>query len=483
MKQVTNLQDINNLFSGVDPEKVTDLVEGTDPDSGDDQEKTYKTMAKTSLVALIAYMLGMDDQKLEDHYGEYNADLLEDYRKSKEATIIRYLCRIRTSLMLNFLKVDKEMQFNVGNIDRMEYFNKEEINQLMKWEVPIILTNSRAEKYSEHVNDLIAKHIDACEALFPEWVKFEYVRDLFVVPKYKKAGVLKAEFDKYMANLNLYPFHMYMHWEPVEVGNLLYADNKFVQVLYEQHKDYFTDMTKLRDAAEDTKQSIYDFIEATQKITIVVDCENSDVYKLSGVLKNLDEEKLSKIDKIILYDDAHTTEGWDYLSKYTIIPVEHVEVERVSEYKSLVDLRMTAGICKAFYEQHMDSFILCSSDSDFWGVISELPAARFLVLYEYSKCGQAIKDKLNLKSIFHCAIDDFYTGNAEELKKLVLRKRLESELPSIIGQNAWDLTKRIYAEARIDARENEKKAFCDKYVKTLKLKLDENGEFFVEIQG
>ncbi len=106
-----------------------------------------------------------------------------------------------------------------------------------------------------------------------------------------------------------------------------------------------------------------------------------------------------------------------------------------------------------------------------------------LVLYEYSKCGQAIKDKLNLKSIFHCAIDDFYTGNAVELKKLVLRKRLESEVPNIIGQNAWDLTKRIYSEARIDARENEKKAFCDKYVKTLKLKLDENGDFFVEIQG
>ena len=56
---------------------------------------------------------------------------------------------------------------------------------------------------------------------------------------------------------------------------------------------------------EDTKENIYEFIRESMRVVIVVDCENSDVYKLYGVLKNLNSEQMSKIEKIILYDDTH----------------------------------------------------------------------------------------------------------------------------------------------------------------------------------
>ena len=74
-----------------------------------------------------------------------------------------------------------------------------------------------------------------------------------------------------------------------------------------------------------------------------MDCEYSDVYKLYSVLKNLNQDELSKVEKIVLYDDSHTTEGWDWLEKFTRIPVEHVEADRVTGRKSLVDIEMTAG--------------------------------------------------------------------------------------------------------------------------------------------
>ena len=75
---------------------------------------------------------------------------------------------------------------------------------------------------------------------------------------------------------------------------------------------------------------------------------------------------------------------------------------------------MTAGVCEAYYKDNIDSFILCSSDSDYWGLISSVKDAHFLVMYEYSKCGQSIKDALTKRCIFHCSIDDFYTGNASD---------------------------------------------------------------------
>ena len=108
-----------------------------------------------------------------------------------------------------------------------------------------------------------------------------------------------------MANLEYYPFQVYIHWNPKDYGSILYNDGKFISVLYEQHGEVFGDKTKFKDAAEDTKRNIYDFIEAGQKIAVVVDCENSDVYKLYGVIKNLNQDELSKIEKIILYDDYH----------------------------------------------------------------------------------------------------------------------------------------------------------------------------------
>ena len=102
-----------------------------------------------------------------------------------------------------------------------------------------------------------------------------------------------------MANIEYYPFQMYIHWIPKDYGSILYTDGKFISILYQMHNDHFEDKSKFKDATEDTKSSIYEFIDESYKTAIVVDCENSDVFKLYGVLKNLNQDELSKIEKII----------------------------------------------------------------------------------------------------------------------------------------------------------------------------------------
>ncbi len=316
MKKVTDLRNINELFSEINPLAVENLV--TDPSNSEvleeeGEEKNYKTIATTSLVTVISYMLGMDEDKLQMHYGEYNEDLIKSLQSNKEATIIRYLCRLRTALLLNFMNTDNEIRFNLGNIDRLSWFHVDEITKLRNWGIEVVHTNYRADKYSESFCELIADHIDACRGLFPDWLNYEYIRDLFVVPKFKKTEVMKEEYVKYKANINSYPFQLYIHWNPGDYGNILYCDGKFLNILYEQHGDVFNDRSKYRDAVEDTKRSIYDYIDLCNRVMIVVDCENSDVYKLHAVLKNLDSDEIAKIEKIVLYDDSHTTAGWDWL--------------------------------------------------------------------------------------------------------------------------------------------------------------------------
>ena len=49
----------------------------------------------------------------------------------------------------------------------------------------------------QHINKLINEHVDACKKLFPDGVKWEYIRDLFVIADYEKPKKLKAEFTVY----------------------------------------------------------------------------------------------------------------------------------------------------------------------------------------------------------------------------------------------------------------------------------------------
>lgn len=78
------------------------------------------------------------------------------------------------------------------------------------------------------------------------------------------------------------------------------------------------------------------------------------------MLKNLNNNEVMKTSKIMLFDDIHTTDGWDYLEKVISIPAEHIEVERIHDHKSLVDMRVMAGVFKEFYTHSVTSFILLS---------------------------------------------------------------------------------------------------------------------------
>ena len=138
-------------------------------------------------------------------------------------------------------------------------------------------------------------------------------------------------------------------------------------------------------------------------------------------------ETMEKIVKIILYNDVNAASAWSILENYTKIPVENILIERIKENKSLVDIRLSVGACREFYENKADSFIIVSSDSDYWGLISSLPEARFLVMVEHDKCGPDLKAAMINSGITFCYIDDFYSadGGSSDLKQnLLLFKKI-----------------------------------------------------------
>lgn len=219
----------------------------------------------------------------------------------------------------------------------------------------------------------------------------------------KGAAISKARVA-YKSNINIYPFHCYVSWPIEDNGNIFLHDGKFVPLLYRMNNDRFEDVAKVRDIRQNEKNSLGEFMGVHNRIALLVDCENSDPYKLCAALRNIQNyrpEDIGRIQKIVLYDDVHTVDTWKILGDYVGIPIEYELIERVNNFKSLVDIRMTAGACKEHYQDDIDAFLLASSDSDYRGLISSLTSADFLVLAEDEKCGDSLRGALERAGIFY----------------------------------------------------------------------------------
>lgn len=442
-------------------------------------DKTMQRAISKGVSLTVAYLIGTKYDVLSDNNPEY-AEQLEELNQNSEALIIRLLCNIRSNIMLNYTNVDTSLRVDMRNLDRQEMFAAD-VKNLEKHEVYVIKANARAYEYLVSINILIMQRISNVRDLFPEWVKWDYIKNLFIMPKGQSPEGVKAESKKFVNNRLCYPYTRYINWRPSNEGNILLNDEKFLKILYRMYDDEFKDISKVKDASELVKTNIYDFIRQNRSTIIAVDCENSDAYKLASVLTQLDSSEIERIYKILLYDDPHTTKAWTFLDKITKIPVEHIMVDRIKENKSLVDMKMCAGVSAAFYRDNISSFILCSSDSDFWGLISSIPMANFLVMIEYSKCGPDIKNALLENGTYFCAIDDFCTGNIKNFKMAVLHSELVSRVGDIVNINTKEMVEDIFTTLRMDISEAEKQNFYKKYIQGMQLHIDKDGVMKIKV--
>lgn len=439
------------------------------------QRLTYKD-STYEIVSKVAYLIGVPQKIFENEHEPPKMEIFRVLDLNKNARIVRNLCILRTAIERNFKRIHEEMRFNMRSIFSLpNYVPYDALRRLADDGISISRNNrTQLVNYVVEINRLICDRINNCKSIFPTWINWDYIRELFIMPggleesKTKEAAAVYGQFRNY------YPYQVYINWIPADIGNILFSDKKFVTLLYSWHGEEFRELGKISDAGSYVKGNIYDFVENSRSTVVVVDCENVDPYKLSAALKGLKNSCTDKITSIILFDDIHASTGWDLLEQFTNIPVEHIETERVKENKSLVDMKLAMRVSQEFYEHSVDSFVLVSSDSDYWALISSLPKAKFLVMIEREKCGPDLKNALAEHHIFYCYLDDFYSGKEEELKVTALLYQMTLSLKNTsfnlneLFQNALDLT-------RITMAPTERQRFYDKYIKPIQMEISEDG--------
>ena len=127
------------------------------------------TIHTRKIAITVAYLSGVRMDLLNTYYGdEYNSKL-DELRTCKEATIIRYLCKLRTSLFQNFKSIDSEMKYNLKRLDSLsEWVDVDNIKILEEWGLAIVQPNFSVQMYIDHLSELITVHSPVCKQLFED---------------------------------------------------------------------------------------------------------------------------------------------------------------------------------------------------------------------------------------------------------------------------------------------------------------------------
>ena len=433
---------------------------------------------KYVIVSRVAYLIGINEHYFANEGKLYKQEIFDQMKINKNARIIRNLCLLRTRIERAYQLINNAIKSGRRNVFLMEeYVPQDALTSLSNDGVRLSVKDGAAPVYAIiEINKLISDRINNCKTLFPTWLRWDYLKDIFVMPDGLTVAGATAEAKVYYEHLEVYPFKAYVNIPATPNGNILLNDRKFVSLLYEWNANTFTDVTKVMDVSDYVKSSIYDFIDKGNKIDIIVDCENSDVFNFISMLRSLEwDDHLEKINQIILINDVHTSIGWPELSAYTDIPVNHMMTERIKSDKSVVDAELITTVYEECYDNGVDSFVLLSSDSDYWTLIKRLKKAKFLVMVEHMKCGPDLKNALEENSIFYCYLDDFYSGEeTDTIKKALLMKYLSDQLKErdfnlkeIFSNALWDM--------RLNMTEGEKNQFFAQHLKNIKLNISENG--------
>lgn len=430
-----------------------------------------------NIVSKVGYLIGVPRKYYDSEREGLDLKQFELLNQDKNARIIRNLCMLRTALERNYGEISYQIYTNLKNLHTLpELVPQASLSELERDGISIIKANYKINQYLVDINRHIANRINNCKKLLPMWIEWDYVRELFLMPNGLCEAGLKAAAAEYYANKWSYPYQVYINWSYGDHGNILLNDKKFVTLLYEANEDRFTDRSKVSDASVQTKERIYDFLEESEHTVVMVDCENSDPYKLYAMLNNLDQQALlDRIYKIILCDDVHTTTAWDILNEFTEIPVEHIEIERVSSRKSIVDQALSVRAVIEHYQNGADSIMLFSSDSDYWGLYRQMKLVRYYVMVESCKFGTDNRNALLEAGIPFCYMDDFCTGNSNKIKIDAMLRQVKKSLEEALKLNVNDMLRDAYRATRAEMSEAERKQFYDRYIKNMRLLIDANG--------
>ena len=163
----------NTLTAKIDMSSVASQIDGA---------ATYRG-AHYEIVSKVAYLIGVPKEIFEKDNNSLMIDIYKKLDMDKRARIIHNLCRMRTQLEIYFLKICKGIQQENRSMMAMpEYLPTKLFQQLDDDGVSIYVHLRDPSPFLFNINSNIKSRIHNCKNLFPDWVDWKYLSEVFIMP-------------------------------------------------------------------------------------------------------------------------------------------------------------------------------------------------------------------------------------------------------------------------------------------------------------
>ena len=137
------------------------------------QKQTYEVVSK------FAFLGGVSESYFMNEFEPLKIEYFNELIQIKIARNIRNLNILRTTIEKNFSDINSQMNCEVKNLNQVNIKEVAEcISSLEEDGINIITANTRLDKYIIKINSLILENINSCRIFFPEYIKWDFIKNL-----------------------------------------------------------------------------------------------------------------------------------------------------------------------------------------------------------------------------------------------------------------------------------------------------------------
>lgn len=193
----------------------SEIIEKINEEAGNSRGEQYVIVSK------VAYLLGVNKRIFENDHEPPKMEVFKKLELDKKARIVRNLCLLRNQLEHNFLKVCQGIQQEGRSILGMpEYMSIDAMQMLSEDGIDIYTYLKEPTPYLANLNMNIKNRINNCRDIFPQWINWEYLSEIFIMPNGLTEEGQKNAAAFFYENMTFYPYGQYLNWPATEEGNI-----------------------------------------------------------------------------------------------------------------------------------------------------------------------------------------------------------------------------------------------------------------------
>ena len=151
---------------------------GDELTENDDKFENYRKNITTT----IAYLIGIADEIFTEG-DRFESEEYIKLKNNENATVIRYLCRLRTQFLRNYKSIDDARKYEMRPLETLtDYLDVDGIKYLRMRGIEVNIANAKSPTVNiAYLNQYILDEIEKIKPLIPDWVKFQYIKAMFLM--------------------------------------------------------------------------------------------------------------------------------------------------------------------------------------------------------------------------------------------------------------------------------------------------------------